>query len=103
MALRRSRVRISLGPPGTALAIGFGICRGQSLGVIIIKIKSHGRSSRSSRQRDGRARWKPVTAHAGAPNTSKVQETELACHPFEEAALVKRVVSAGVARYSRLE
>jgi len=37
--------------------------------------KSHGRSSTSSRQREGTARWKPFAAPAGA------HQTELACHP----------------------
>ena len=87
MALRRSGVRIPLGPLSW-----------DKLAICLTKFKSHGRSSRSSRQREGRARWKPFDVSTGT-RSLKDDKTELACPLERETALVKASSQRRVARY----
>ena len=77
MALRRSRVRIPLGPllraTGTA---------GRSYAIMgKIIYRSQDRSSKSSRQREGKARWKPfngmVREYQLRPNSPVARKRDL--------------------------
>ena len=101
MALRRSWVRIPLGPLNlTAPVLVTGVC-----------VISQSRSSRLSVSELGSPGASPNTGIHRMPLRYSVFETktELACYPesYREAALVKSVqrivVSAGIARYCETE
>ena len=87
MALRRSRVRIPLGPQYSMsnLSLAYN--------------KSYSRSSKSSRQRVGRLRCEPSNSVYGTLHPLKGYKTELACCLARGTSLVNRVVSDGFNRY----
>jgi hypothetical protein len=77
MALRRSGVRIPLGPQKPLFGSRESLFISMPIPEYrVTNIESHDRSSRSSRQREGKARWKPFNG------------TERECHLQDRTRLL---------------